>query len=91
MSSIFAPTFDHSNSGSRLGFNDGTSVFIQAGGNMASQFLCLGVLESAKIVLATDCLECGYKQLFMSKAGSRILPTDAVLINGLPSMAPAAE
>jgi hypothetical protein len=80
MSQLFLPPLKNPSAASRIGVLDGQYLFIQAGGDMASQLLCLGLLESTRLVLATNCLQCSYKKLIAGRAGTF---NEGVLINGL--------
>jgi hypothetical protein len=83
MSQLFVPSLKYPSAASWIEVLDGQYLFIQAGGDMASQLQCLGLLESTRLVLARNCLECGYKKLSAGRAGLSRTSNEGVLINGL--------
>jgi hypothetical protein len=83
MSQLFEPMFGPSSPNSRLAIEIGNYVVVQADGDVPSQLLCLGVMEGQSVVLATECLDCAYRKLFVTAAGRSYKPDEAILITGL--------
>ena len=82
MSQLFQPMFRTSSPNSRLGVEVGNYVCIQADGDVPSQLLCLGVMEGQTVALATECVDCAYRKLFLTALGP-YKPREAILITTL--------